>query len=132
MLRRWRSWLTRSGFGNLPPENLYGEEWTPPSPPIVNISPAVWSKLQGSGFSDWLPYYTRENLDLFIAWLCERALEHSREDGTNVFFDRDDNLVFTFAIPDPESREISWWKLTFELLDERASYYDLLRFERMA
>ena len=52
-------------------------------------------------------------------------------DGTPAFYDNDDNLIFTFAFRDPITRAMSWWKLTFELLDDRANYYDVKRVERM-
>lgn len=111
--------------------NLYGEEWEPPKPPIVNLSPDAWGKLNEVGFTDWLADDASDSVNGFLEWLCERALQLAEHDGTPAFYDHDDNLNFTFAFRDPSTRAMSWWKVTFELLDERASYYDVLRVERM-
>lgn len=113
------------------PTNLYGEEWQPPTPPIVNVSPDAWSKLRQEGFTDWLGNDTRDSVNNFLEWLCERALQLAEHDGTLAFYDHDDNLNFTFVFRDHSTRVMSWWKVTFELLDERAYYYDVKRVERM-
>ncbi len=113
------------------PTNLYGEEWNPPSPPLVNISPDAWSKLRDCGFTDWLADDSRDGVNSLITWYCDRAIQLAEYDGAPAFYDRQGNLVFSFAFRDSMSGATSLWKLTFELLDERVSYYDVLRIERM-
>ena len=95
------------------------------------MSPGAWATLNEVGFTDWLADDTRDSVNGFLVWLCERALQLAEQDGTSAFYDQDDNLVFTFAFRDPSTRSMSWWKVTFELLDERASYYDVKRVEQM-
>ena len=88
-------------------------------------------KLREKGFTEWLADDSRDSVNRLLVWLCDRALQLAEQDGTPAFYDHEGNLIFTFAFRDRLTRSMSWWKLTFELLDERASYYDVKRVERM-
>ncbi len=99
---------------------------------MVNVSPGIELKLRTGGFTEWLPDDSRRGMQNFMVWLCDRALQIAEQDDAPAFYDEDTNLIFTFALTNPATRSMSWWKLTFELLDERASLYDLSRVERLA
>ena len=111
--------------------NLYGEEWEPPQNPIVNLSPERWRDLLEAGFANGFPSYAHGYLQDVMTWICQRALDLEEQDHPATFTDDDDCLVFIFNVWDVETIRNVSWMFTFELLDERASYYDVKRVERM-
>ena len=109
----------------------YETAWLAPHKPLVNVGADAWSKLLEVGFVERLPRNYRDNVEEYFGWLCARARESADRGETRVVYDRDGNLVFPFNLPEPGTNSMSRWKLTFELLDERASYYSVKHVERM-
>ena len=111
--------------------NLREEEGELPERPIVNLSPEVWEELIRSGFAAGLLSSSMAYLQEVMAWICERALDLEENDHPSTFGDSEGNLVFIFNMWHAEENRNVSWSFTFELLDERASYYDVKRVERM-
>ena len=114
------------------PTNFDGEEWEPPGAPLVNLRPEVRKDLLCAGFASGFTSDTRTYLEEIMAWICQRALRLEEQDHSATFTDDTGCLVFIFSLWDVEEFRNVSWMFTFELLDERASYYDVKRVEKMA
>lgn len=111
--------------------NLYGEQWEPPEKPTANLSPERWKDLLAAGFANGFPSDAHGYLQEVMTWICQHALNLEEQDHPSTFIDEDDCLVFILNMWDVDLARNVPWMFTFELLDERATYYDVKRVIRM-